>query len=280
MRLTKEKEKKIADRRRFLKRLCVAAASVAVLAAATVLALNLTVIGKAKSHILRSAEAASGNSYDCILVLGCSVRKAGSDPEIFIPSDMLEDRLLTGLALYEEGAAPKLLVSGDHGKKQYDEVSVMKDFLKEKGVPEADIFMDHAGFSTYESVYRAKAVFGAEKILIVTQEYHLYRALYIAESLGLEADGVPADLREYFGQPARDLREIAARVKDVFSVLFHIKPSCLGAPISLEGDGTATDDRLRPAEPFLKFTSVHEVRCKNRIKNTNNRCNFWHMMIC
>ena len=153
---------------------------------------------------------ASGDTptgYDCILVLGASVRYDQ-------PSHMLEDRLLTAIELYKNGAAPKLLMSGDHGSEDYDEVGVMKSFAISHGVPSEDIFMDHAGFSTYESVYRAIEIFGAKKIIIVTQKYHLYRALYIAEQYEIEAVGVSADLRGYRGQIYRDLREVFARVKD------------------------------------------------------------------
>lgn len=126
---------------------------------------------------------------------------------------MLHDRLQQGVALYQKEAAPKLLVSGDHGREEYDEVNAMKRFAEEQGVPSEDVFMDHAGFSTYESVYRARDIFQVRRMVIVTQEYHLSRALYIAKRLGIEAWGVPADPRTYSGQTARDLREILARVK-------------------------------------------------------------------
>lgn len=107
---------------------------------------------------------------------------------------MLEDRLKQGIKLYELGASDRLLMSGDHGRKEYDEVNVMKKFAIDAGVPSEHIFMDHAGFSTYESLYRARDIFQADRIIIVTQKYHLYRAMYIAEKLGLEAYGVASDL--------------------------------------------------------------------------------------
>ena len=98
-------------------------------------------------------------------------------------------------------------MSGDHGKADYDEVNIMKKFAIDKGVESEDIFMDHAGFSTYESIYRAKEIFGAKDIAIVTQKYHLYRALYIANKLGLEAYGVNSDPRRYSGASYRELRQ-------------------------------------------------------------------------
>ncbi|MGN1450505.1 MAG: vancomycin high temperature exclusion protein, partial [Eubacteriales bacterium] len=111
----------------------------------------------------------------------------------------------------------------------------------EKGVPEEDIFKDHAGFSTYESIYRAKVVFGAEKVVIVTQKYHIYRALYIAKSLGLDAVGVASDPRAYRGELYRQAREYAARVKDFGMCLFKPLPTYLGELIPISGDGRMTE---------------------------------------
>jgi SanA protein len=172
---------------------------------------------------------------DCILVLGAGV---WGDR----PSPMLEDRLLTGIAFYEKGLSDRLLVSGDHGKDHYDEVNVMKRYAVERGVPSSHIFMDHAGFSTYDSLYRAREVFLVKKVAIVTQKYHLYRALYIAKGLGLEAVGVSSDLRPYAGQEFRDLREILARVKDFLYVILKPLPTQLGEPVPVWGDGDLTND--------------------------------------
>lgn len=200
------------------------------------LAVNLHIFNKTKDSIV-TVDILEGFDADCILVLGAGVRPGGS------PSPMLKDRLLTGISLYESGVSPKLLMSGDHGREEYDEVNCMKDFAIEKGVPSGDIFMDHAGFSTYDSLYRAKQVFGAEKVVIVTQKYHLYRALYIAQSLGVEAVGVSADLRTYQGQTGRDLREILARTKDFAYTIAKPQPVYLGEPISLTGSGDVTNDK-------------------------------------
>jgi vancomycin permeability regulator SanA len=118
----------------------------------------------------------------------------------------------------------------------------MKGFAINEGVPSSDIFMDHAGFSTYESLYRAKEIFKADKIIIVTQKYHLYRALYVAEKLGIEAYGVASSPREYYGQSGRDAREVLARVKDFFYVIARPKPTYLGESIPVNGDGDITND--------------------------------------
>jgi vancomycin permeability regulator SanA len=180
-------------------------------------------------------EAAKLENIDCILVLGCGVRPDGS------PSDMLADRLQRGVELYKSGAAPKLLMSGDHGTKGYNEVAAMKAYAETAEVPSKDVFLDHAGFSTYESVYRAKEIFQAKRVIIVTQGYHLYRALYIARELGLDAWGVEADLRSYYGQTARDVREILARCKDFGMCIFKPEPTFLGEIIPVSGDGNVTN---------------------------------------
>ena len=173
---------------------------------------------------------------DCIMVLGCQVKADGS------LSHMLEDRLKRGVALYKAGAAPKLLMSGDHGQADYNEVKAMKQYAIDQGVPAEDIFMDHAGFSTYESVYRARDIFQVKRIIIVSQEYHLYRALHIAKMLGLESWGVGADYRAYSGQIMRDIREVLARVKDFGLGIFQPKPTYLGDPIPITGNGNLTND--------------------------------------
>lgn len=216
------------------KRLLIIAAVLAALAAGTVFVPDIIVVSSAKDRIITADEAAELENTDCVLILGAGVRNGS-------PTPMLRDRLITGISLYKSGAAPKIIMSGDHGREDYDEVNVMKSYAVENGVPDGDVFMDHAGFSTYDSVYRAKAVFEADSIIIVTQKYHLYRALYIAERLGVNAVGVSADLDDYSGQLKRDLREIAARDKDFFSCLFKPEPKYLGEKIPVSGDGNITD---------------------------------------
>lgn len=184
--------------------------------------------------LLLTAEQAAELNADCILVLGAGV--SGDRP-----SALLNDRIRCGIELYELGAAPKLLMSGDHGQYNYDEVNVMKNYAVAAGVPESDVFMDHAGFSTYESLYRAKEVFGVRTVVIVSQEYHLYRALNIARSLELEAYGVAAEDIAYSGQFYRESREILARNKDFVYCIFKPKPTYLGEPIPISGDGALTD---------------------------------------
>ena len=203
---------------------------------AALFGINAHVKSVGKKRLLTAEDAAELADVDCILVLGCLVRSNGT------PSSMLEDRLNRGIELYNLGAAPKLLMSGDHGRVNYNEVETMKEYAIDAGVPSSDVFMDHAGFSTYDSVYRAKEVFAADKVIIVSQEYHLYRALYLAEKLGLEAYGVVAEGENYSGQTYRELREILARVKDFMTAIIKPEPTYLGDVIPVSGDGDVTND--------------------------------------
>ena len=134
-------------------------------------------------------------------------------------------------------------MSGDHARGGYDEVNVMKEYAVSEGVPSQDVFMDHAGLSTYDSVYRARDIFQAKRIIIVTQRYHTYRALYIAKRLGVEAYGVDAELLEREGTFVRELREIAARAKDAVKCVFKPEARILGEAIPVNGDGNVTNDK-------------------------------------
>ncbi len=234
--------KKLFKRKAFLVCLCVIAAVLllCLLGAAYVLGVDAYTVLSTRDRVLTLENAAVLEDVDCIIVLGCKVQSDGT------PSHMLNDRLEVGVDVYyglaEQGNGTKLLMSGDHGSEEYNEVYTMKQFAIAECVESSEIFMDHAGFSTYESIYRAKEIFGADKIIIVTQEYHLYRALHIADALGVEAYGVSADLRPYAGQLKFSTREILARNKDFFTVIFKPEPTYLGDAISLEGNGDFTND--------------------------------------
>jgi vancomycin permeability regulator SanA len=173
---------------------------------------------------------------DAVLILGASVYASGN------PSPILKDRLEYGYSIYSAGKAKKIIVSGDHGTIEYDEVNTMRNYLLEKGVPIEDIFMDHAGFDTYDSAYRAKEIFGAKSIIISTQEYHMYRAVYAARKLGIEAYGVASPNKTIYNMPYNNFRECFARVKTMYDV--HIAkrlPKYLGDKIPLSGDGRLTE---------------------------------------
>jgi len=173
---------------------------------------------------------------DAIIVLGAKVY---SNDRVSI---MLRDRLDFAVELYRQNAAPKILVSGDHGQKEYDEVNAMRNYLLTKGISSEDIFMDHAGFNTYNSMYRAKHIFCVEKPIVVSQRYHVIRANYIGKMLGLEIIGVGADARRYVEMDRYELREYASRYKAFFECLFKVKPVYLGDVIPIWGSGEATVD--------------------------------------
>ena len=209
---------------------------IAIISIILVLFINFYVVGTANKRMIKDNDYSSLKNVDCILILGAGI---WGDK----PSPMLQDRLDEGVKLYKEGIASKIIMSGDHGREEYDEVNIMKEYAIEQGVPSEDIFMDHAGFSTYESIYRAKEIFDANNIVIVTQEYHLYRALYIADKLNINAYGVNSDPRKYSGQTFRELREILARNKDFINCIIKPEPTYLGESIPVSGDGDITNDK-------------------------------------
>lgn len=226
-------KKKVTKIATFVLVVCLA---LCLLAGAALLGINAYVVNWSENWILSPEDAAKLTGADCILVLGCQVKASG------VPSHMLEDRLRRSVELFQAGAAPKLLMSGDHGTADYNEVGAMKQYALDAGIGSSDVFMDHAGFSTYESMYRAKEIFGVKKLVIVTQQYHLYRAVYIAHALGMEAYGVACDYRSYSGQTARDIREILARNKDFLTGILKPRPTYLGPTVPISGDGDVTND--------------------------------------
>ncbi|MDR1409574.1 MAG: YdcF family protein [Oscillospiraceae bacterium] len=200
--------------------------------------LNAGMIASAKPHILTLDQATAQRGYDCVLVLGAQIYS----PTTLSP--MLEDRVKYGIECYAKGAAPILLLSGDHGYDDHDEVNAMKSYCIDKGVSPDVIFLDHAGFSTYESMYRARDIFGAKRVLIVTQKFHLSRAVYIACSLGLDADGVASDPRDYGSWAYNNTREFLARVKAAAFCVIKPPPTYLGEKIPLTGPASTSDDRV------------------------------------
>lgn len=171
---------------------------------------------------------------DCIIVPGAGVNGG-------VPSLTLARRLDKALEVYQKSGTPRIIVSGDHGRRDYDEVNVMRDYLVERGVPIDSIFMDHAGFSTYETLYRARDIFCARRVIIVTQKLHLDRALYIADALGLSAVGVRADESTAASRRTQAVREIPARVKAFIECRLQPRPTYLGDKIPVSGSGTVTE---------------------------------------
>ncbi|HCC83840.1 TPA: hypothetical protein DEP96_03240 [Candidatus Uhrbacteria bacterium] len=172
-----------------------------------------------------------------IIVPGASVLPSGQ------PSDVLKDRLLMADELYAAGKAPKIIVSGDHGSPDYDEVNAMRRYLLTLGVAPQDIFLDHAGFDTYDTMYRARNIFGVTSAIVSSQTFHLPRALYIGQALGLDAYGVAAERQPYGKDEQFALRERFAVVKAYVDVLLGALPEYEGATVDITGDGQVTWDQ-------------------------------------
>ena len=178
---------------------------------------NGIVVVTGNARIVSAERAAKLDDVDCILVLGCRVYSNE-------PSVMLRDRVMQGVELYKLGVSETVFMTGDSRDRYYDETGTMSRLAQENGVPEENIVTDRYGLSTYDSIFRAAKVYGYKKIIIVTQEYHLTRALYIAKQFGIDSYGVASDAREYEGQFNRDVREIAARSKDFLYCILKPEP--------------------------------------------------------
>ncbi len=171
------------------------------------------------------------------IVLGASVK-----PDKTL-SLILQDRVDAALLAYENKKFEKFLLSGDHGEKNYDEVNAMKNYLNDKGVPDEDIFLDHAGFDTYDTMFRARDVFKVENAIIFTQEFHLPRAVYIAKKMGLEAQGYIADNREYPGNSHFARREWLANIKAWIEINIDKSPTYTGRVIPITGKSSLSHDK-------------------------------------
>ncbi len=215
--------------KKFMKNLAAMIIILTVFGSSFIVAVNAYVTNSVDSAICTTQQATELEDVDCIIIYGCFVRKDKT------PCNMLKDRLDKGIELYKKGAAPKIIMSGDHSSDEYNEVAVMKQYAIDAGVPSEDIFMDHEGFSTYETAYRAKEVFGADKVILVTQEYHLYRALYIAKSLGIDAYGVASDY------DVHETREVLARCKDYFTCMVKPELTNTGSKLPVSGNGDITN---------------------------------------
>ena len=206
-----------------IKIILVSIISILIIISIIILSLNTYVVKTTKKQIKTEnelKEIVKKESVDFAIIFGAGVY-------VTTPSEMLKERLETGISLYKNKIVRKLLMSGDHGKKYYDEVTVMKNYAVEKGIPPENIYIDYAGFSTYDTVIRAKEIFNIKNAILVTQEYHLYRALYIGKSLGIKVYGISATKHKYIGQLYREIREILARNKDIFKCKLKMKSKYL-----------------------------------------------------
>ncbi len=230
-----KEKKQFKINKKALRIACISASAVLLLSVLTVSVCNAVVIGSAKDYIISFEEAKSLDGIDCIVVLGAGVRPDGS------MSAMLYERVLMGAELYLADVSERILLSGDHSREDYNEVGAMKDYMVSRGIDANVVFTDHAGFDTYDTFYRARDVFLAKRVVIVTQHYHLSRAVFIARELGLDAYGVACDTGEYTIKKMNYVRETAARTKYVFDALFMPEPKFLGETIPIWGEASASD---------------------------------------
>lgn len=196
---------------------------------------NIIVVASTDEKIIGFDEAVNLGDIDCIIVLGAGVKPDGT------MSNLLYERTLCGAELYLAGASGRLLLSGDHSRADYNEVGAMKEYMVSRGIAANVVFTDHAGFDTYDTMYRAKEIFKAERVIIVTQGFHLSRAVFIANALGLEAYGVDCDTGAYGRNLMNDIRELAARPKYLLDAIFKPEPKFLGEAIPIWGEASASD---------------------------------------
>ncbi len=196
---------------------------------------NVIVIASAAGRTVTFDEASKLGDIDCIIVLGAFVKEDGS------LSNVLDERVRMGARLYLNGASDRILMSGDHTRENYNEVGAMKAHAAEMGIDKNAIFTDHAGIDTYDTMYRARDVFKAKRVIIVTQKFHLSRAVFIARSLGLDAYGVACDEGYRYLNVITEAREIVARTKYIFDAIFKPKPKFLGEAIPIWGEASLSD---------------------------------------
>ncbi len=196
---------------------------------------NGIVIKSAEEYVISFEDAVEMEDVDCIIVLGAGVNPDGT------MSYVLSRRVWMGAELYLANASQRLLLSGDHSREDYNEVGAMKDYMLSRDIPASVVFTDHAGLDTYDTMYRAKEVFKAEKVIIVTQQFHISRAVFIARSLGLDAYGVCCDPDERYFNLMTDIREFCARPKYLLDSVIKPKPKYLGEAIPIWGEASASD---------------------------------------
>lgn len=228
--------KKFANNK-LLKKCIVGLLAVGCLGLIAITMINLTIVMNAGKYV--QTDINEIEEAQAIIVLGAFVRGDNL-------SMVLEDRVKAAIDLYEEGKAPKILLSGDHGQVEYDEVNSMRKYVLKMGVDEENIFLDHAGFDTYDTMYRAKEVFGVESAIIVTQDFHIDRAVYIARELGIDAVGYSVNQDKYKTSLQMNWygREFLSRVKAFIDVQFHSNPKYLGMMIPITGDGRLSWDEF------------------------------------
>ncbi len=226
-----------------------------------VLAIDFYVGQKSESYIFQDINDLP--KAEAVLVLGAKVYDSRT------MSGMFQDRVDTAIELYKENKVEKILVSGDHGREDYDEVNTAKDYLLENGVGSEDIFLDHAGFDTYDSLYRAKEIFEVSSLIIATQNFHLPRAVYIGRKLDVETYGFSADKHLYAGVKYNELREIFSKVKAFLDITFHAKPKFLGEKIPITGDSKKSRDENNDINDIDEIKEIDEIDSADKTSDTD-----------
>lgn len=203
----------------------------------SVVLINVIIVKESENQIYDNI--ADIPEKQAVIVLGAYVRGETLSP-------VLRDRVVSGVEIYSANKASKVLLSGDHGRTNYDEVNGMRKYIiaTNSNFKVEDIFMDHAGFDTYDTMYRAKEIFGVESAIIVTQEFHINRAVYIAKQLGIDAVGYSVSEAKY-PESVRlkwQIREYLSRVKAFGDIILKSKPKYLGEKIPITGDGRLSWD--------------------------------------
>lgn len=228
---------KISPLRRFIWRFLISVMIASVLLGFLLLAIDAYVAAIGHQKILTFDEISSQPKYDCVIVPGALVYDSGR------PSAMLRDRLDMAVRIYQSGVTDRILVSGDHGRIDYNEVGVMRQYLLDAGIPAEHVFMDHAGFDTYDTIHRAQSIFGVKRAVITTQDFHLIRALYIGKQLDLDLQGVDCGYVFSSEKSRYRLREYPARFKAFLDCeIFMSQPTYTGETIPITGSGWATVD--------------------------------------
>jgi SanA protein len=199
-----------------------------------ILIINLIVFWKSDKYIYTNVKEVP-ECYTAI-VLGAFVSKSG------YLSDILQDRVDMAIELYKNKKIKRFLLSGDHGRVEYDEVNSMKKYLTDNGIDTQDIFLDHAGFDTYNSMVRANRIFQVKDAIVVSQGFHLPRAIYIARSKGIKAYGIEADKRQYVSINKSRFREVIANIKAFYEVSINKSPRFMGNEIPITGDSKLSYD--------------------------------------
>lgn len=201
-----------------------------------VFSVNIYVQSTTKTNIYNSIKRFPKNDVGIIFGAGINGNQ---------PSKYLKDRLDAGISLWKAKRINKILLSGDNGREEYDELTVMKNYCYSHGVDTTKIFIDYAGFDTYSTMYRAKHIFKIKRATLISQKYHLNRAIYIGQQLGIKSVGYSANKGEYLGYNYVCFREYLSTFKSFFDVLRNREPHFLGGEININGESNYSKEDKR-----------------------------------